>query len=128
MVNNAQASLLVQGGPTSGMRVPLSATPVAMGRRSDNDLVVDDTTVSRRHALVMGAPGGFVVRDLNTTNGTFVGAGKIGQGERSLANGDQIRLAGSDVTFVFNQVAPATVQMQGDWPETGMISIEADAQ
>jgi putative peptide zinc metalloprotease protein len=50
------------------MLIPLTGNPITLGRRSDNDIVVDETTVSRRHALVMDTPAGFVVRDLSTTN------------------------------------------------------------
>lgn len=112
MVNSARASLLVRGGLNSGMSIPLTGGPLALGRRSDNDLLVDDTTVSRRHALIMETPSGFVVRDLNSTNGTFVSEGKIGQAERPLKHGDRVRLAGSKATFIFSQENPSTVQMQ----------------
>ena len=111
MVNGGQASLVVRGGPNSGMMIPLSGSPVTLGRRSDNDVVVDETTVSRRHALIMETPAGFVVRDLSTTNGTFVNRDNIGLGERLLTHGDEIRLAGSEVRLVFRQEGPSTVKM-----------------
>ena len=95
MVEVGQASLGVRGEPNSGMLIPLTGNPITLGRRSDNDIVVDETTVSRRHALVMDTHAGFVVRDLSTTNGTFVNRDKIGLGERLFVHGDEIRLAGS---------------------------------
>ena len=112
MVNSARASLLVRGGPNSGMSIPLTGSPLALGRRSDNDLVVNDTTVSRRHALIMETPRGFVVRDLISTNGTFVSEDKMGRAERPLNHGDRVRLAGSEVTFIFSQEDPSTVKTQ----------------
>ncbi len=41
------------------------------------------------------------MRDLNTTNGTFIERNRIGQNERLLEHGDQIKLGGSEVTLVF---------------------------
>ena len=87
MVDSAQVNLVVQGGPNSGRAIPLSGRPVTMGRRADNDVLVDHTTVSRRHALVMETPGGFVLRDLNSTNGTFVNNSKVGMGDRGRCHG-----------------------------------------
>ncbi|MBM3932830.1 MAG: hypothetical protein FJ319_00745 [SAR202 cluster bacterium] len=48
MINTMQASLTVRGGPNSGMTVTLSKRPVTLGRRYDNDIVVDEATVYRR--------------------------------------------------------------------------------
>jgi pSer/pThr/pTyr-binding forkhead associated (FHA) protein len=110
MVNTIQASLLIQGGPNSGSTLPLSHRPITLGRRPDNDVVVDENTVSRRHALIMETPGGFVVRDLNTMNGTYVNRGKIGQDERVLTHGDKIRLAASKVSLIYRQEGSDTVQ------------------
>ena len=73
-----------------------------MGRRKDNDIVDSESTVSRRHALIMETPEGFVLLDLNTTNRTFINLDRIGLGPQKLKEADRIRLAGSDVTFVFN--------------------------
>ena len=114
---------MVRGGPNSGMTIPLTASPVTLGRRSDNDVVVDETTVSRRHALIMESPDGYVVRDLSTTNGTYVNLDKIGHGERLLNNGDRIRLAGSKVTFIFRSEGSGTIRMTRNSPPTGMVDM-----
>ena len=45
---------------------------VSVGRSPENILVVPDPTVSRRHALITYINGKIVVRDLGSTNGTFV--------------------------------------------------------
>ena len=90
-----------------------------MGRRSDNDVVIDETTASQRHALIMESPDGFVLRDLNTTNRTFVNQEKVGRQETTLKHGDTIRLAGSEVTLIFHQEGPATVTMDREPAATG---------
>ena len=114
MEAGAGATLLIRGGPNSGVTVRLSGHAVTVGRRSDNDVVVDETTVSRRHSLIMESADGFIVRDLNTTNGTFVNRNKIGQAEYPLRHGDQISLGGSEVTLVFRFEGPRTSPVDTD--------------
>jgi len=50
---------------------------VRIGSRSGNDIALSDTTVSRRHAEVLRVPEGVLLRDLASTNGTFVGPVKV---------------------------------------------------
>jgi pSer/pThr/pTyr-binding forkhead associated (FHA) protein len=73
--------------------------PTTMGRATDNDIVISDASVSRRHASIVPRNGGFALRDLASQNGTFVGGQRI-DGTRQLANGDDVRLG--DAPFVFH--------------------------
>ncbi len=114
MESGSGATLLIRGGPNSGVTVQLSGHAITIGRRSDNDVVIDETTVSRRHSLIMEAADGFSLRDLNTTNGTFVNRIKIGQTEYPLRHGDQISLGGSEVTLVFRLEGPRTRPVDTD--------------
>ncbi len=50
---------------------------VRIGSRSGNDIALADTTVSRRHAEVVRVSDGVLLRDLSSTNGTFVGPVRI---------------------------------------------------
>ena len=112
MGNAEAATLRVRGGPNDGMTIILSGegAPI-LGRGSDNDLDTNDQTVSRRHALIMETPEGFIVRDLGSANGTFVNREKVGREERLLSNGDKIRLAGSRVSLLFRRRESRTVKM-----------------
>ena len=121
MVDPAKARLTVQGGPNSGLTVPLSSNPLTFGRRSDNDLVVDEVSVSRRHALIMGSPDGFILRDLNTTNGTFVNREKVAHAEYRLKHGDSVRLAGNPVSFLFREDGPKTKLLSPAPTPTGIV-------
>ena len=62
-----------------------------IGRLSDCTVVVSDTNTSRHHARITRSGTGFVVADLNSTNGTFV------NGERLLADH---RLEDGDIVTV----------------------------
>ncbi len=69
-----------------------------IGRRPDNDIVLDDDDVSRYHAVVIHTGSEFVISDLRSTNGVEV-AGRRIRGSATLADGDQIRIGGYQFTF-----------------------------
>ncbi len=69
-----------------------------VGRDSSNDLIVDHLLASRRHARFERTANGFLVRDLNSTNGTYVN-GTLLQGEHLLTDLDQIVIADTIITF-----------------------------
>jgi two-component system cell cycle response regulator len=74
-----RATLTVLTGLHAGRVMAVEGAAVTIGRGADADLVVDETGVSRHHARIAPAPeGGFYVEDLESTNGTFVGAVRVG--------------------------------------------------
>jgi pSer/pThr/pTyr-binding forkhead associated (FHA) protein len=86
-----------------GVKVfPLKQPVVNIGRRLDNQLVIDDPRVSRNHAQLRAIKGRFVVFDLNSTGGTFVNGQRASQ--TVLYPGDVISLAG--VALIFGQDNP----------------------
>ena len=64
-------------GEDKGQSWLVDGDVVRIGSRSGNDIALSDTTVSRRHAEVVRVPDGVVLRDLASTNGTFVGPVKV---------------------------------------------------
>jgi Protein of unknown function (DUF3662)/Inner membrane component of T3SS, cytoplasmic domain len=62
-----------------GQELRVSTQPVRIGRGVDNDLVVPDVRVSRHHAAVEPAGDGWVVRDMNSTNGTYLDGGRVNE-------------------------------------------------
>ena len=88
-----------------GVKVyPLVKEVINIGRRIENDLVIDDPRVSRRHAQLRAIQeqGHFVLIDLNSTGGTFVNGHRISQS--ILYPRDLISLGG--VLLIFNQDDP----------------------
>lgn len=81
---------------------PLSTSVINVGRRMDNQLVIDDPRISRNHAQLRAINGRFVLFDLNSTGGTYVNGQRTSQ--CVLYPGDVISLAG--VTLIFGQDNP----------------------
>jgi len=86
-----------------GVKVyPLTTSVINIGRRMDNQLVIDDPRISRNHAQLRAINGRFVLFDLNSTGGTFVNGQRTSQSV--LYPGDVISLAG--VALIFGQDNP----------------------
>ena len=82
-----------------------------IGRANDSDIVIDESSVSKRHALLSRQPEGVVLIDLGSTNGSFVNGVQAPPDEVVwLAHGDVITLG--DVALRY--LAPAaTRQTEG---------------
>jgi len=74
-----------------------AAKETTIGRATDNDIVLADSSVSRHHAAIESRGGGFQMRDLGSQNGTFVRGERIS--EAALKNGDPVRVGDASFTF-----------------------------
>lgn len=61
-----------------------------IGRRAASDIVLDDATVSRRHALVLEREGGPVIADDRSLNGVYVNGRRVR--EAALHHGDEVQI------------------------------------
>lgn len=97
----AQASIVVWDPASSslepGARIPLS-TYTTVGRSPENALVIDDGYTSGNHAELVREADGWSVRDLSSTNGTYVNDQQV-HGPTSLESGDTIRFGNVIVEF-----------------------------
>lgn len=70
-------NLVVTSGHLSGTVIPLGTAPISIGRAPDSTLVVDDEYASARHARLFPHEGQWVVEDLGSTNGTWIGKTRL---------------------------------------------------
>ena len=68
-----------------------SASPVRIGRADTLELVLDHPAISRHHAELVCDQRGWTVRDLGSTNGTFLNGVRVGQAERRLGPRDILK-------------------------------------
>lgn len=83
-----------------GKQIPLKIGLNSVGRLPDNDIVIDDPTVSRRHcAVVVHSDLTIEVHDVASKNGTLVNGKKL-SGPTRLRDGDEIALSERKLTFL----------------------------
>ncbi len=85
--------------------------PVRVGRAPTNDIVITDERCSRNHAELLYRDGGWVLRDTDSRNGTYVGGKRI-EGDYRLQPGDVIRIGQSLLAYV-HDLATAFPDTQG---------------
>lgn len=69
--------LLVTEGPLAGTTLPLSSSGILIGRAPNCTLVLDDDYASTRHARLFPSGDDWVLEDLGSTNGTFIGTARV---------------------------------------------------
>jgi len=77
---------------------PLIKDITTIGRKLDNDLVIQDVLVSRHHAEVHFRDGAYFIRDKNSTGGTYLNNKRIK--EAQLFSNDLILLANTPLMFI----------------------------
>lgn len=86
---------------------PLKVGLNTIGRAPDNDIVLQDCYVSRRHcAVLVHAGNGCEVHDTASKNGTYLNGRRIG-GPSRLATGDEIRMCDRQLVFFCQDETPA---------------------
>lgn len=81
-----------------GEVIPLTEPPVILGRAADCDVVIADRRASRCHAEVRREEEGFILRDLGSTNGTWLNGRRLSI-PTLLRDGDVIEIAGACFAF-----------------------------
>ena len=84
------ALLVVRRGPNAGSRFVLDEGITTAGRSDEGTILLDDVTVSRRHAEFVRTGDTVVVRDVGSLNGTYVNRNRIDSAE--LSSGDEVQI------------------------------------
>jgi pSer/pThr/pTyr-binding forkhead associated (FHA) protein len=92
------ATLVVRAGSQAGTALSLSAPVTRLGRRQENEISLDDITVSRRHAEITRTGDGYVVADAGSLNGTYVNGKRI-DGPVVLLQGDELQVGKFHLVF-----------------------------
>lgn len=109
--------LVMRVGPSPGKIFSLTKNEIVLGRDIDNEIVINDAEISRRHTRLLIQEGGYIVEDLGSTNGTFVNGQKI-TGPHVLEPNQTIRM-GENVTLSYEVAGfdpDATIASGGEQP------------
>ena len=90
-------TLVVTSRGRAPMHVDVDAQSIRVGSRPENDVVVDDPSVSRLHLEIAAEDAGFRLRDLGSRNGTFVDGYRVK--DIYLRDGSVIRAGKSEIAF-----------------------------
>ncbi|MEN8150662.1 MAG: FHA domain-containing protein [Planctomycetota bacterium] len=127
VATEGDCSLVWGSGENKGKKVPLSADRTTLGRKESNTVVLKDQMVSSYHCEVTKEAGGYVLRDLGSTNGCVVNGENVS--ESSLSHGARIRLGKTVFVFVdpavadFEQAMAEEEEAESDW---GMMRAQVD--
>ena len=88
---SAARKLVVTEGALAGTTVTLTGSPVTLGRADDSTLVLTDDYASTRHARLVPSDDSWLVEDLGSTNGTYLGGQKVTR-PTPVPLGQQIRI------------------------------------
>ncbi len=91
--------------PVDGKVFNFMNTSVTIGRNSDQDIVIDDPSVSAMHAKITLDNGSWQIANLLSSNGTFVNGKKISV--TRLNNGDRVRFGKVEFVFKAGQLTGA---------------------
>ncbi len=93
-----KCQLVVLSGPAKGKKVDLNKSTIRVGKRENNDLVLEEKTVSRNHFEIVQTEDSYLLRDLESTNGTTINDIRVK--EAYLSPGDIIRLGTIRIEFL----------------------------
>ena len=93
-----QASLVIVAGHSTGMEYTLTTTYFVIGRDKDADIMLKDPLVSRQHAVIIYHDGEYILKDLDSTNGTHIKGALVKQA--ILRHGDSFRVGDTTLQFV----------------------------
>ncbi len=93
-----QPMVRVTSGPAAGRSMQIDGELV-VGREGVDLTIAEDAELSRRHAALRATPGGFLVEDLGSLNGTFVNEARI-SAATAVSPDDEIRIGASRLKLV----------------------------
>ena len=93
------ALVVRSGGGRAGEHFIPQGDRTTIGRSPDNDIFLDDVTVSRKHAVVLQSGGELRIEDLGSLNGTFVNLRRIDAATR-LESGDEVQIGKYRLSFI----------------------------
>jgi len=96
-----QASVAIVKGYAEGMEYPIDKAYTVIGRSANAQVRIKDGLVSREHAVIVYHEGVFLLKDLDSTNGTHMRGTSIRQ--RKLRHGDKFQVGDTVLQFILQE-------------------------
>lgn len=94
---------------------PITKKLMTIGRDVNVDILISDDTVSKKHAQIMSLPGGFMLKDLDSKNGTFINNQRIE--ESYLSDGDVVTFGEVNYVFTCSKVKMELAETEVDFSD-----------
>jgi hypothetical protein len=94
----AGALVIRSGGGRVGQSFPMHGERMSIGRSPDNEIFLDDVTVSRNHAVLVNRNGEWYLDDSGSLNGTYVNRKRIDS--HRLEDGDELQVGKYKLTYL----------------------------
>jgi len=91
------ATVTVGGGGRQPRTYELNKPSMTVGREAGCDIHIDNAAVSKKHCEFVSQSGAFLIRDLGSSNGTFVGTEKVT--EHTLKDGEEVVIGSYSLKF-----------------------------
>ena len=89
-IPGGNAGLIVLKGPIPGEKFIIKKSVFSIGRSPESDILLDDITVSRQHAVIEKSGQDYILKDLGSLNGTYLNGEIIN--EAALSHSDKIQI------------------------------------
>ena len=110
MSSSLDAALVVERGIPGPTQIPLMQTTTVLGNSSDADITVNNPYVSRKHCQIRHQDHSFYIRDLASTNGSYLNSVRLNDSEeKQLNDGDLIDLVIDQVVVKFRHEAKTLI-------------------
>jgi ABC-type multidrug transport system ATPase subunit/predicted component of type VI protein secretion system len=108
-------------------RIPIPRQGLTIGRGAENDLVVESTRASRRHARVLVREGRYFLADLRTRNGTQLNGELLRDESRWLNSGDTIQVGDEILRFLTGEETRIGGRVEAPVEEARVVQLEGDS-
>jgi pSer/pThr/pTyr-binding forkhead associated (FHA) protein/uncharacterized RDD family membrane protein YckC len=102
------AKLVINPTSATKKEIPIVTRVISIGRDPSNDLVLSDSMVSRRHAILEHRENQYILRDNNSSNGTSVNGDRV-DSEKPLRDGDLVAIGSSRLLFQLDETAEVSI-------------------
>ena len=94
--------VVLEGYDTEGMEYPIKEIYSVIGRSKDVAVQLKDPMVSREHAAIEFDEDAFILKDLDSTNGTYMRGALIKQ--KKLSHGDKFQIGNTVLQFILEDI------------------------
>jgi tetratricopeptide (TPR) repeat protein len=109
-MQNAEVRIEIIKGNNEGSKFRVTGERVVFGRAVDTDIVITDASASRKHAELVLSPEGYVLKDLNSSNGIYVNGKRLK--EKLLVSGDIFAIGDHQYKYIVAQSPEAEPKLK----------------